>query len=110
MSLFPALHAGQDLLRLNSVYISTFYLHPFVNIYDVIICYILVIVIVILFLIALIWSRDSLVCVATRYGLDDKGVRVRVAVGSRIFSKSSRPAVGSTQPPIQWVRGLFPRR
>jgi hypothetical protein len=26
-----------------------------------------------------------------------------VPVGSRIFSTSSRPALGSTQPPIQWV-------
>jgi hypothetical protein len=39
--------------------------------------------------------------IATVYGLDG----VRVPVGSRIFffSTSSRPALGSTQPPIQWV-------
>jgi hypothetical protein len=54
-------------------------------------------------------SRDSAVGIATGYGLDDRGVGVRVPVGSRIFSTSSRPAVGPTQPPIEWVPGLFPR-
>jgi hypothetical protein len=49
-------------------------------------------------------SRDSSVGVATGYGLDDRGVGVRVPVGSRIFhSATSRPALGPTQPPIQWV-------
>jgi hypothetical protein len=50
-------------------------------------------------------SRDSVVAIATVYGLDGQGIRVRVPVGSRIFSTSSRPAMGSTQPPIQWVLG-----
>jgi hypothetical protein len=31
-------------------------------------------------------SRDSIVIIATGYGLDDQEVRVRVLVGSRIFS------------------------
>jgi hypothetical protein len=35
-------------------------------------------------------SRDSAVGIATGYGLDDRGVGVRVPVGSRIFS-SRRP-------------------
>jgi hypothetical protein len=48
-------------------------------------------------------SRDSVVYIATDYGLDDPGVGVRVPVGSRIFSTSSRPAMGSTQSPIQCV-------
>jgi hypothetical protein len=48
-------------------------------------------------------SQDSSVGIATGYGLGDRGVGVRVPVGSRIFSTSSRPALGSTQPPIQWV-------
>jgi hypothetical protein len=30
-------------------------------------------------------SRDSVVGIATGYGLDDRGVEVRVPVGSRIF-------------------------
>jgi hypothetical protein len=50
---------------------------------------------------------NEVVGIATSYGLDDQGIGVRVPVGSRIFSTSSRPALGSTQPPIQWVRGAF---
>jgi hypothetical protein len=52
-------------------------------------------------------SRDSSVGIATGYGLDDRGVGVRVPVGSGIFSTSSRPALGPTQPPIQWVAGAL---
>jgi hypothetical protein len=48
-------------------------------------------------------SRDSSVGIATGYGLDDREVGVRVLVGSRIFSKSSRPDLGPTQPPNQRV-------
>jgi hypothetical protein len=51
-------------------------------------------------------SRGSLVGIATDYGLGDRGVGIRVPVGSRIFSTSSRPAMRPTQPPIQWVPGL----
>jgi hypothetical protein len=36
-------------------------------------------------------SRDSAVGIATAYGLDDRGVGVRVPVGSRIFSSPRRP-------------------
>jgi hypothetical protein len=50
--------------------------------------------------------RPTLVGIAIGYGLDDQGVRVRITVGSRIFSTSSRPVLGSIQPPIQWVTGL----
>jgi hypothetical protein len=39
----------------------------------------------------IIRSRDSSVSVSTGYGLDDWGVRVRVPVGSRIFSSPNRP-------------------
>jgi hypothetical protein len=41
------------------------------------------------------------VSIATGYGLDDRRVGVPVPVGSRIFSTSSRPALGSTQPPMR---------
>jgi hypothetical protein len=36
-------------------------------------------------------SRDSVVGIATGYGLDDQGVGVRVPVGSRTFSSPRRP-------------------
>jgi hypothetical protein len=36
-------------------------------------------------------SRDSVVGIATTYGLDDRVVGVRVPVGSRIFSSPNRP-------------------
>jgi hypothetical protein len=54
-------------------------------------------------------SRDTVVGIATGYGLDDRGVGVRVPVGSRIFSSPRRPdrLWGSTQPPIQWVPGVL---
>jgi hypothetical protein len=52
-------------------------------------------------------SRDSIVGIGTGHGLDDRGIGVRVPVGSRIFSTSSRPALGSGQPPIQWVPGAL---
>jgi hypothetical protein len=45
--------------------------------------------------------------IATGYGLDDRGVGVRVPVGSIIFSISSRRALGSTQPPSQWIPGAL---
>jgi hypothetical protein len=38
-----------------------------------------------------ITSRDSVVGIATSYGLDDQGVGIRVPVGSRMFSSPNRP-------------------
>jgi hypothetical protein len=37
------------------------------------------------------WSRDSVVGIATSYGMDDREVGVRVPVWSRIFFSPSRP-------------------
>jgi hypothetical protein len=37
------------------------------------------------------WSRNSIVGIATGYGLDDRGVRVRAPVGQRTFSSPSHP-------------------
>jgi hypothetical protein len=42
-------------------------------------------------LISLVLSRDSVACIATSYGLDDRGVGVLVPVGSSIFSSSRLP-------------------
>jgi hypothetical protein len=54
-------------------------------------------------------SRDSSVGIATGYGLDDRGGGGSSSPG-RVknfhFSISSRPALGSTQPPIKWVPGV----
>ena len=43
---------------------------------------------------------DSSVGIATRYGLDGPGIESR---WERDFPHPSRPAMGPTQPPIQWV-------
>ena len=48
-------------------------------------------------------GRDSSVGIATRYGLDGPGIESR---WWRDFPYPSRPALGPTQPPVQWVRGL----
>ena len=50
-----------------------------------------------------IMGRDSSVGIATRYGLDGPGIESR---WGRDFSHLSRPALGPTQPPAQWVPGL----
>jgi hypothetical protein len=48
---------------------------------------------------------DNPVGIATRYGLDGPGIESR---WRRDFPHPSRPDLGPTQPPIQWVPGLFP--
>jgi hypothetical protein len=50
-------------------------------------------------------GRDSSVGIATRYELDGPGIESR---WGRDFQHSSRPALGPTQPRVQWVPGLFP--
>jgi hypothetical protein len=65
----------------------------------------------VIFLAATGKSRDSSVSIAIGYGLDDRGVGVKSPgrVKNDLVYTSSRPALGSTQSPIQWVRGSFPR-
>jgi hypothetical protein len=41
--------------------------------------------------------------VALGYGLDDQGFESRQGLGIFLFTIASRPALGSTQPPIQWL-------
>ena len=45
----------------------------------------------------------SSVVIATGYGLDGPGIELR---WWRDFPDMSRPALGSTQPPVQWEPGL----
>jgi hypothetical protein len=53
-------------------------------------------------------SQDIAIGIATGYGLEDREFRVRVPIWSGIFfSTSSRPVLGFTQPPIQWVAGAL---
>jgi len=49
-------------------------------------------------------GQDSSVSIATHYGLDGPGIESR---WGRDFPHPSRPALGPTQPSIQWVPGLF---
>jgi hypothetical protein len=54
-------------------------------------------------------SCDSSVGVALGYGLDDRGVRVRIPAGLGIFlvTAASRTALELTKPPIQCIPGAF---
>jgi hypothetical protein len=51
-------------------------------------------------------GRHSSVGIVTRYGLDGPGIESRW--GGRDFLNPSRPALGPTQPPVQWGPGFFP--
>jgi hypothetical protein len=53
-------------------------------------------------LIDVVVGRDSSVGIATRYELDGPGIESR---WGRDFQNPFRPALGPTQPPVQWVPG-----
>jgi hypothetical protein len=52
-------------------------------------------------------SRGSSVSIVTDYGLDDRGSIPDRGRGFFFLVSASRPALGSTQPPIQWVPGVL---
>jgi len=50
--------------------------------------------------------RNGSVSIATCYGLDSSGIEFR---WGRDFPHQSRRPLDPTQPPIQWISGLFSR-
>jgi hypothetical protein len=53
-------------------------------------------------------SRDSLVGIVTRLRAGRSGARIPEGERGVLFSKTPRPALGPTQPPVQRVPSFFP--
>ena len=62
-------------------------------------------IIIIIIIIAVVVARDSVVGIVARYGIDGLGIEFR---WGRNIQHLSRPALGPTQPPMQWVPGPSP--
>jgi hypothetical protein len=58
----------------------------------------------------LVNEPGSSVSIVSDYGLDDRAIEVRSPAEARIFPPASvsRPALGPTQPPVQWVPEVLP--
>jgi hypothetical protein len=52
-------------------------------------------------------SRVSSVSIVSDYRLDDRAIGVWSPAGAKDFSSVPRPALGPTQPPVQWVPGVL---
>jgi predicted ferric reductase len=108
------------ILKINSNYLNFIYLCQH-NIIDALhIIYLLTYLHVTIFLpssgllhilLSWLWSRDSVVGIATGYGLDDRRVGVRIPVVSRIFTSQRRPDRLWSPPNLlsNGYRGPFPR-
>jgi hypothetical protein len=76
-------------------------------------CQVIVIVISVNFVYKLCYcpfgSQVSSGSIVSDYGLDDRAIGVRSPAGAKDFSLSSvsRPALGPSQPPVQWVLGVL---
>jgi hypothetical protein len=53
------------------------------------------------------WSRGSSGSMVSDYGLDDQGSIPRQRQRIFLLASAFRPALGPTQPPIQWVPGVL---
>jgi hypothetical protein len=51
---------------------------------------------------------NNVVTIATRLLAERSGVRIAVGAKIFLFSKTSRPTLEPTHPPIQWAPGCFP--
>jgi hypothetical protein len=56
------------------------------------------------------FTQDTVVGIGIKLGLDVTGFGSRYEKEIFPFTKPSRPALGPTQPPIELVRWLIPRR